>query len=126
MLAVARDSERFAYILPASTECAPRTGRADHVAGQTDEDVLGQFRCGTTVALPAVIDVEIEVIDPGYTDAEIMSESAGTTTPDQDQTDLSVDPGFTLGPLGLSGPPNSGPMTLERANEAVVEMRSRG
>src|SRR6476620_11776978 len=79
MLAVARDSDRSLYILPASAECAPRTGRADHVAGQTDEDVLGQFRCGTTVALPAVIDVEIEVIDPGYTDAEIMSESAGTT-----------------------------------------------
>ena len=36
------------------------------------------------------------MIDPGYTDAENMSESAGTTTPDQDQTDLSEadSPGF--------------------------------
>ena len=55
--------------------------------------------------------VEIEAIDPaGYTD-EIMSDRFGTVpTPDQDQTDLNVDPGFTPGPLGLGGPAGSGLM----------------
>jgi hypothetical protein len=99
---------------------------ADVVIGEIDDDPLPEG--------------EDEVIDSGYTDAEsvidvgivnpdvdveIMNRSPGTTTPDQDQNDLSVDPGLTPGPLGLSGPAGSGLMRLEDAVEAAAEMQRR-
>jgi hypothetical protein len=40
-----------------------------------------------------VIDVEIETIDDGYTDAQAMNFSPGTTTPDDSDSSASVDLG---------------------------------
>jgi hypothetical protein len=68
--------------------------------------------------------IDVEIVAAQYTD-EIMSESPGTAYPDQDQIDLSGDPGFTPGPLGLGGPVGSGLMPLSDAVEAAAEMRAR-
>ena len=95
----------------------------DEIVGEIDDDVidddLPRFQRERESA--DVIDVEI---DAGYTDA-IMSRGSGTTTPDQDQTDLSGDLGFTPGPIGLGGPAGSGLMSLSDAVEAAADMRAR-
>ena len=44
---------------------------------------------------------------------------------DPDQTDLSGDLGFTLGPLVPNGPVGSGLMSLADAVEAAADMRAR-
>ena len=106
-------------------ENTPAIEPDDDIVGEIDDDIEPdplRIQHDRESESDAVIDVEI--VADEYTD-EIMSGGFGTTTPDQDQTDLSVDPGFTPGPLGLGGPAGSGLMTLSDAIEAASVMRRR-
>ena len=113
-------------------ENTPAIEPDDEIVGEFDDDPLpeddeiepdpSRIQHDRESESDAVIDVKI--VADEYTD-EIMSGGIGTTTPDQDQTDLSVDPGFTPGPLGLGGPAGSGLMTLSDAIEAASVMRRR-
>ena len=58
-------------------------------------------------------------------DVEIMSDSSGTTTPDQDQSQSDEHTALPFGPLGPTGPVGSGLMPLDAAIEAASVMRQR-
>jgi hypothetical protein len=119
-----RDPEKFLAIEGESLDHDDPPDDSEITIEATGEDLL-RIQQQRESESDAVIDLEIE--DAGYTD-EIMSDGSGTTTPDQDQTDLSVDLGATplvTGPLGLGGPVGSGLMSLSDAVEAAAEMRRR-
>jgi hypothetical protein len=100
----------------------------DEIVGEIDadeiEDDLPRIQPQRQSESAEIVDVEI--VDAGYTDAA-MTTGPGTATPDQDQTDLSVDLGATPypGPLGPTGPAGSGLMRLEDAVQAQAAMRAR-
>jgi hypothetical protein len=64
-----------------------------------------------------IIDVEVEVFDTGYTDAQAMSDEVAPLIPGTDDS---------LVPVDLSGGfPRRGLMSLEAATEAAADMRAR-
>jgi len=106
---------------------ATESGESDEpdvVIGEIDDDPLPE-EDEIEPEDEEIIDVEVEaIIDPGYTDAPMTPDAGTTTPPDQDQS-LFVDPGSLTGPLGFTGPPSQGLMTLTEAVEVAAQMRSR-
>ena len=92
---------------------AIESGDDDEILGEFDDDQIddeiGDYPSGIQRQLgrESAEIVDVQIVDSGYTDA-IMSDGSSTTTSDQDQIDLSVDPGFTPGPLGLGDPQVAG------------------
>ena len=107
---------------------AIESGDDDEILGEFDDapldDEIGDYPSGIQRQLDreSAEIVDVQIVAYGYTDAT-MSDGSSTTASDQDQIDLSVDPGFTRGPLGLGGPTGSGLMTLEDAVSAQAAMR---
>ena len=97
------------------------------IVGEFDEDEFDDYPPGIyrrEESESAAI-VDVEVVDPGYTDAN-HDHGSGPITPDSGHEAGSVELGDSnLGPLGMRGPTGSGLMRLEDAVEAVAEMRDR-
>ena len=105
--------------LPESDNAAIES-ESDEIVGEIDDDEIDDDLPRLQRDRESADVVDVEVVDTGYTD-----DSPGTTTPVQDQTDLSEPLSPTLGPLGMNGPVGSGMLSLQDANEAVAEMRAR-
>jgi hypothetical protein len=120
------ESPRPLAELPESGTAATELGDANEdgeIIGEFDDDPLPEDEIDDDQPrFQPVIDVE--VVADEYTDA-IMSDSSGTITPDQDQSQPGEHTALPFGPLGPTSPAGSGLMPLDAAIEAASVMRQR-